>query len=241
MYLQFCLSSYFRLKLMLIFPILIGFAAPVSADTARPITNQNIPNSSAPLPGQAAQPEEFIEPKPDHIRPDGAREFRGRIEGKGNIKDKGTHIYEGVIAPGHSPGCISDAGNVILSGNATLQIEIGGTAVCSGFDQFTVQQGLTINGAKLQVSLINSFLPTTGQRFKVLQWGTLTGNFATVDFSLAALPPGYSWNTTSLYTSGELIVNGPPLASTSVPIPGWALLSMAAGLLVVVRKANNRA
>ena len=140
-------------------------------------------------------------------------------------------VTEAVISPGNSPGCIESDGNITLLSTLTLVIEIGGSTPCTEFDRFIVAQALTIQGATLQVVLINSFVPPVGQTFDILDWGTLTGTFGTVDFAAATLGAGHFWDTSSLHTSGELSVSGPPaVATTTVPVPVWSLYA-ASGLL----------
>jgi hypothetical protein len=58
----------------------------------------------------------------------------------------------------------------------------------------------------LKVSLVNSFTPSAGQTFDVLDWGTLSGTFSAIQ--LPALSAGLSWNTSQLYTTGTLSVGG---------------------------------
>src|SRR5207249_3701471 len=61
----------------------------------------------------------------------------------------------------------------------------------------------------------NSFQPSAGDVFDLLDWGeaseasSLSGTFDKV--LLAPLPSGLSWNTSRLYTSGELWVVGAPV------------------------------
>ena len=71
-------------------------------------------------------------------------------------------------------------------------ILLSGLAICR----------LTLNG-KLEVSL-GTFQPSAGDSFDILDWGSLSGTFSTVD--LAPLPVGLSWSTSRLYTSGVISV-----------------------------------
>jgi hypothetical protein len=168
-------------------------------------------------------------------RPDGAQVVRGTLAGNGTIEDRGTRVIEGKVAPGNSPGCVADQGNVIFEGSSWLEIELGGATACSGYDQYTVNLSLTLNGPTLKVLLINGFVPSAGQRFDVLNWGTLSGTFATLD--LPALPGGLVWDTSSLYATGELVVAAPG----DVPLPAWALALLAGGLsLPIFRKQHGR-
>jgi hypothetical protein len=168
-------------------------------------------------------------------RADGAIVVRERLSGNGVIRGGGHRIIEGTVAPGDSPGCVTDQGNVTFTGTGSLEIEIAGTTPCTGYDRLSVNLALTLEAATLRVLLLGGYTPAAGARFDVLDWGTLTGTFGTLD--LPALPAGLTWNTASLYTTGELVVSSsgsPPGAQ--VPLPGWALL----GLGVVLAYAGAR-
>jgi hypothetical protein len=169
-------------------------------------------------------------------RADGAWVIGGTLSGNGAIAGPGTRVITGKVAPGNSPGCVSDQGNVVFEGSASLEIEIGGTTPCSQFDQYSVALRLTLNGPTLNVLLINGFVPSAGQRFRVLSWGTLVGTFRLVN--TPALPAGLSWDTSSLYTSGELAVVGPADAG-EVPLPAWSLGLLGAGLMAVLARRRR--
>jgi hypothetical protein len=171
-------------------------------------------------------------------RADGAMVINGTLSGNGTVAGNGTRVFTGKVAPGNSPGCVSDQGNVVFEGGASLEIEIGGITPCTQFDQYSVALTLTLNGPTLNVLLINGFVPASGQRFRFLIWGTLVGNFGRVN--LPALPSGLSWDTTRLYTSGELAVVGPNgLNDGEAPLPAWSLGLLGAGLLAVLARRRR--
>jgi hypothetical protein len=62
---------------------------------------------------------------------------------------------------------------------------------------------LTLDGT-LAVLLINGFSPTAGNSFDILDWGSLSGTFATLQ--LPALGADLMWNASQLYTAGVLSV-----------------------------------
>jgi O-antigen biosynthesis protein len=78
----------------------------------------------------------------------------------------------GTFAPG-DPSTLTVAGLTLNSG-ATFDEEIGGTAPgsggASGYDQTVVESGGTISlgGATLDVSLVNSFAPSVGESFTII-------------------------------------------------------------------------
>ncbi len=95
----------------------------------------------------------------------------------------------GIVAPGHSPGCLTSSSSLNLYG--TYQAEIGGTTACSGYDQLVVGSSSTSNdvylsdsnnnSAILQLSIINGFKPQVGQTFEIINnkgSGPVSGTFA---------------------------------------------------------------
>jgi hypothetical protein len=167
-------------------------------------------------------------------RADGALVIRGKLSGNGTVPGTGTRVITGAVSPGNSPGCVSDQGNVVFDGSGSLVIELGGTAACTQFDQYSVALSLTLNGPTLNVLLINGFVPAAGQRFKVLSWGTLVGTFGQV--ALPALPVGLNWDTTALYTTGELAVNGP---AADVPLPAWSIGLLGGSLMALLARRRK--
>jgi hypothetical protein len=138
-------------------------------------------------------------------RGDGTVVVTGPLTGTGTIRAKHV-LIRGLLSPGDSPGCLSFGGNVTFSPTANLLIEIGGTVPCTEYDQVHVTGTLTIDGATLEVTLIDGFVPAWGDRFDGLDWGTLVGSFATVDTSAATLPVHLVWDLSQLEVTGELVV-----------------------------------
>lgn len=73
-----------------------------------------------------------------------------------------------IVAPGHSPGCISSTQGITLSG--TYQVQVGGTDPCTGYDQLKVIGTVTLDSANsvLDVSLWNGFVPKVGQAYTII-------------------------------------------------------------------------
>jgi hypothetical protein len=122
--------------------------------------------------------------------------------------------------------------SVTTSTTLVLQIELGGRNAQSEFDRLSVSGDVSLAGT-LQISLINGFTPTLGDSFDILDWGTLSGTFSTLQ--LPALGNNLAWDTSQLYTSGVISV-------TTVPEPGAAaLFAMAAPVLLAgsMRRRNS--
>ena len=116
----------------------------------------------------------------------------------------------GQLAPRASPGTATIEGNYTHN-TGSLFIQIGGLNSNNehDYDRINVVGALTINGATLQVVLINNYVPAAGQRFDVLDWSSLSGSFGYIDLTAAALPGSLFWDTSRLYTYGELTVGSP--------------------------------
>jgi hypothetical protein len=127
----------------------------------------------------------------------------------GYIKGTGTFTnvtFTGTHDPGLSPTLLS-VGSIGYAPGSTLIMEIGGTirSLPTQYDAIVASGNLSLGG-KLVVSLINNFVPGTGNSFDILDWSTLTGTFSSLQ--LPALVGGLTWNTSQLYVTGTLSVAG---------------------------------
>jgi hypothetical protein len=129
--------------------------------------------------------------------------FFGATSGSGAYTGTGTVNFEGDLKPGNSPAAISFAGNMALGVDAALKMELGGLAAGSQYDRVTVAGNLALDGA-LQVSLTGGFKPAKGNSFDILDWGTRSGTFASVQ--LPDLGGRIVWDSSQLYTTGALAV-----------------------------------
>jgi hypothetical protein len=131
--------------------------------------------------------------------------FFGDFSGNG-CAGTGDVQLEGDTRPGFSPGEMSFGGNVAFGPFAGLEIELGGTVVGDEYDQLDVTGDLTLGGT-LQVVLIGGFAPGVGDTFDILDWGALAG--ATFDaIELSGLVGRKAWDTSALYSDGEISVIG---------------------------------
>ena len=136
--------------------------------------------------------------------------FRSGYSGAGALLGAGVAEFAGDIRPGSSPAMMQIGGDALFDSTARSNIEIGGMTPGTQFDQIRVQGQLTLGGT-LNVSLINGFVPATGNSFDILDWGTLTGTFSSLQ--LPALPGGLQWNTSQLTTIGVLSISGSNFAA----------------------------
>ena len=146
----------------------------------------------------------------------------GLLNGDGSVV--GAVKNDGVVSPGNSPGILTISGSYLQSSTGILQIELSGLAAGTQYDRLVVTSDANLGGT-LQISLINGFQPTAGDKFDLLDWGTRSNAFSTVQ--LPTLASGLSWNTASLYVDGSISV---------VPEPGgFALCVCAIPLLMRLR------
>lgn len=104
----------------------------------------------------------------------------GAVNGTGELSadvDNG-----GQFNPGGSDvaGKIDIVGNYTQTPQGVLNIEIGGLAAGTNFDQLTIGQMASLNGT-LNIRLINNFVPSLGDTFVIMTFGSRSGNFATIN------------------------------------------------------------
>src|SRR5262249_42618417 len=132
-----------------------------------------------------------------------------------------------------------------------LNIDIGGTTAATQFDQLTISGAASLNGT-LNLDLINSFVPTLGETFDILNASSVGGTFATVNgtainsmehFTVLYNMPA---NTVTLdvvsgpATSATFFGRSGPGPASPTPEPSTLLL-LVSGLLLTARYARRRA
>jgi hypothetical protein len=138
--------------------------------------------------------------------------FFGLVSGSGRFTGAGTKFFEGGFAPGSSPAIVLVEGDLTMGASSPLLMELGGTTPGTEHDQVQVQGLLTLGGGPLQVVWWNGYAGSDGDRFDLLDWGALSGSFGSV--SLPVLNDGLIWDTSGLYTLGELRVVAVPEPAT---------------------------
>jgi hypothetical protein len=101
----------------------------------------------------------------------------GVLSGSGVIQGDLTN-NSGYIAPGHSAGLLAITGSFTQGPNGTLVVENGGASP-SQFDQLSVGGAASLGG-KLDVKLINGYVPDPADTFSPLAYSSATGSFASV-------------------------------------------------------------
>jgi hypothetical protein len=101
----------------------------------------------------------------------------GTIQGSGTLNAAVfAFTNAGALSPGVSPGILTFTGNVPEDSSGVVNIEIGGLTPGTQFDRLDITGNATLNGT-LNVSLINSFFPSPGDTFRIINYGSHTGVF----------------------------------------------------------------
>ena len=156
----------------------------------------------------------------------------GSLTGTGTINlGSGTLNNAGVIAPGASPGTLTIDGNLTLTDTSDLRIEL---ASLTDFDRLMVS-GQVVLGGRLDLYIVDGYLPSLGDWFDILFFNDLTGAFAAVD--LTGLDPRLTVSVAPLSDRLRLSIVA---ADPSVPAPPvtWLLLTGAAGWRLVRRRGR---
>lgn len=161
----------------------------------------------------------------------------GTLTGAGSFT--GALTNHGIYAPGNSP-TLSTLSSFSQSSTGTLQMEIAGLTRGTGYDALNVTGALAFGGT-LDLSFIDGFNGsslTTGATFNLFDWGSVSGTFSALNLpDLAAY--GLTWDTSALYTTGELSVT-----TSAIPEPSTYALALAAvalGATVIRRRKAHRA
>ncbi|HEV7330104.1 MAG TPA: T9SS type A sorting domain-containing protein [Flavisolibacter sp.] len=97
----------------------------------------------------------------------------------GNATVTGNLTNSGTLAPGNSPGMYTIHGDYSATTTAIHNFEVGGTA-SSSFDRLRAGGNVYLDGT-LNVSLINGFVPSSGNPDLPIFTGTINGMFSTVN------------------------------------------------------------
>jgi hypothetical protein len=145
-----------------------------------------------------------------------------------------------------SAGTEAITGAYTQSSTGVLNVAIGGTTAGTQFDQLTISGAASLNGT-LNLDLINSFVPTVGETFDILNAGSVAGTFATMNgltispteaFSVVYNPTNVTLDVVDPKTSAFLGAGDGSGSPTPEPS---SLLLLGSGLLLAARCARRRA
>lgn len=177
--------------------------------------------------------------------------------GSVNASTAGTGTYAGSypfentnnFAPGNSgAGCLnfsSGYANIATSPTPQTNIEIGGTTACSQHDRINVTGTANLTGT-LNISLINSFVPTAGQSFTLLQATSRVGTYSTVNFpSVPDITWTISYNATGVTINANAVLPVEMVRFTARPhekkhiLLAWETASEVENAGFFIEKSNN--
>jgi cyclophilin family peptidyl-prolyl cis-trans isomerase len=112
-------------------------------------------------------------------------------------------INHGTVAPGLSLGAVGVTAPYFQFSDGMLAIQLAGTTVDTQYDRFSTNNTAFLAG-RLQVSLLNGFVPAIGNSFIVLTAQSIVGSFSS--FDLPQLPAGRLWNISQSATAVTLTI-----------------------------------
>lgn len=112
----------------------------------------------------------------------------------------------GRVTPGLSAGVLTIDGDCTQGADATLAIEIGGSNQGTDHDLLDIT-GTTALAGTLEVTLIDGFVPNSGDLFEIVTAGTVAGEFDSVVFTNP--PDNLELSVTYAADSVTLAVTGP--------------------------------
>ncbi len=136
----------------------------------------------------------------------------GTLSGNGTLISNVTNTG-GSVTPGLSPGSLALSAGAGSTGAYTqtaagdLSIEIGGLIPVTQHDRITVAGAAALDGT-LTATLINGFNPSLGDAFTIVNCGSRTGAFTSLNLPVL---PGLSWQV--VYGSTSVILN------VTLPLP----------------------
>ncbi|WP_428386202.1 hypothetical protein [Mucisphaera sp.] len=125
-------------------------------------------------------------------------ELLGTLGGTGTINAP-VASFGGTVTPGTSVGALTINGELSLDTASSLIIEIAGTSV-SDHDVLSLGNDPLVAAGTFQIELIDGFTPSLDDSFDVLDFGSASGQFDTLD--LPALPTDLQWDTSLLISDG---------------------------------------
>lgn len=133
----------------------------------------------------------------------------GTVTGAGTLGSDTVVVNGGVLAPGNPFGVLGASGNHLRMHGGALSVVLGGP---SQYSQLAVSNSVYLeNGAVLNASLSNGYVPPLGARFPIVSSASLAGQFTTLN-----VPQGISVDYTS--NSVFLVVTGTVAAQLQSPV-----------------------
>jgi hypothetical protein len=155
----------------------------------------------------------------------------GTLKGTGNIYGNVTNAA--TVSPGDSAGTLNIQGNYTQAGSGLLDIALGGAHQGVSDNRLAVSNRISLAGL-LDVTLVNGFMPTPGETFDFLTYGSRTGQFDTILSS----DNGYAYAVTynDLLGTATLVLTAAPAVPEMSTLGAMGLMLGAGWLAVRHRK-----
>lgn len=150
--------------------------------------------------------------------------FAGATLGGSGVISGGLNVL-GQVAPGNSTGKLTVEALANFLSGSSLTMELDDE---NNYDQFVVNGELNIGDNVTLNILVSSLIPQAGQSFRLLNWQSINGQFATIN--LPTLSDGYTFDISKLYGSGVI--------SIAVPEPSVGLMLSMATVAFLRRRRN---
>ncbi len=143
------------------------------------------------------------------------------VAGNGTVTGNVTNL--GAISPGNSIGNLTVNGSLNLRAGSAMNFDIGGLVPAAQYDTVTVTNAVQFGGT-LNLSLLNGFLPASGNSFTLMTYASNSGAFANATNGSVVQTTDRLRKFTVLYTPTSLVLtNAQPgdgvLLLTSI-VPG---------------------
>ena len=140
------------------------------------------------------------------------------LKGAGSLL--GNVFNHGILAPGTSPGTLDIDGDTLFGGSSVLDIELAGL---DAYDVVNVTGNVAVEpGATLNLTMLDGFLPSPGDVFTVMTFGSIDGQFNILGLETAGP------RLDAVYTSHSLELR-------AVPEPSVLVLLVLGGLVLAGR------
>ncbi len=165
----------------------------------------------------------------------GSFEFTGGVLRADDV-EFGVHNQGGTIRPGFESAKTTIQGDYTHGVGSLLELHLGGLAAGVTYSVLDVAGSLALAGGWLDVSFANGFVPSFGDSFDVLDFGSLQGTFAEI-----VLPGGRGqWNVSRLESDGILSFVG-TLAGDFNADESFDCLDVDALVVEIAASTNNLA
>lgn len=140
----------------------------------------------------------------------------GLLAGSNTIT--GTVTNNSIVKPGDDvPGLLAVSGGYTQTADASLDVQLGSTNVATGYDRLAIGGTANFNGT-LNVTLLDPFVPSVGDTFRVLTFGSRLNDFTEVNGLVIqtnlALIANYTGNALDLVAVSTNVPATPPVITS---------------------------